>query len=173
MAKYTELFADYLERGGSLPASFSLIEGFEEIFKKHYCDKEIGFETEALFFMKLDYIADVVIPLYASKISKLASAWLEFDAPVKWKYTKDDRTFTGGKQHAETTELPFDSTTAEPSMLNDTDEYTNEDANERNEREGGATFDEAIKRIEFLNSKVYSLILECLKEFKGCFMGVY
>ena len=36
MAKYTELFAEYLERGGTLPASFSLIEGFEEIFKKHY-----------------------------------------------------------------------------------------------------------------------------------------
>ena len=49
MAKYTTLLAEYLERGGQLPASFALIDGFEDLFKKHYCDKELGFETDLLF----------------------------------------------------------------------------------------------------------------------------
>ena len=31
MAKYTELFSEYLERGGQLPASFALIDGFEDL----------------------------------------------------------------------------------------------------------------------------------------------
>lgn len=43
MAKYTELFAEYLEGGGSLPAAFAEIVGFEDLFVARYCDKEIGF----------------------------------------------------------------------------------------------------------------------------------
>ena len=63
MAKYTTLLAEYLERGGQLPASFALIDGFEDLFKKHYCDKELGFETDLLFFMKVDELADIYLPL--------------------------------------------------------------------------------------------------------------
>lgn len=173
MAKYTMLFAEYLERGGACPASFALIQGFEEIFKKHYCDKEIGFETEALFFMKLDEKADIFMQLYADKIKRLATAWAGFDAPIKTRYVKEDKTFNAGEQHAKTTELPFDSTEAEPSLLNDSEAYENTDGLERTEQESGATHDEALRQIEFLNNKVHSLIIDLLDVFKPCFMGVY
>lgn len=173
MAKYTMLFAEYLERGGACPASFSLVQGFEEIFKKHYCDKEIGFETEALFFMKLDEKADIYMQLYADKIQRLASAWLGYDAPAKVRFTEEYKTFDGGAQKAKTTELPFDSETAEASLINDTDAYQNKDNTARTETESGKTIDEAQKAIEFLNTKVYSLIVELLDVFKPCFMGVY
>ena len=173
MAKYTILFAEYLERGGLCPASFSLIQGFEEIFKKHYCDKEIGFETEALFFMKLEEKADLFMQLYADKISRLASAWAGYENPAKVRYIKEDKTFNGGKQKAQTTELPFNSESAEASLINDTDAYVNTDANERTEKESGKTIDEAQRAIEFLNAKVHSLLLDLLNEFKPCFMGVY
>ena len=173
MAKYTMLFAEYLERGGACPASFSLISGFEEIFKKHYCDKEIGFETEALFFMKLDEKADLFMQLYADKISRLASAWTGYDTPAKVRYTEEYKTFNGGKQKAKTTELPFDSATAEASLINDTDAYENKDQRATTETESGKTIDEAQKAVEFLNTKVHSLLLDLLDVFKPCFMGVY
>lgn len=173
MAKYTMLLAEYLERGGQLPASFSLINGFEDIFKKHYCDKEIGFETELLFFMKLDEKADLYMQLYADKLTRLASAYNLFDAGARVRYTTDNRTFKGGKQHAETTELPFDSANAEPNVLSDTDEYTNTDDLERNEKETGGSLDELQRRVEFVNGKAKSLVEELLLVFKPCFMGVY
>ena len=52
MSKYTETLVEFLEGGGSLPAAFAEIVGFEDLFVARYCDKEIGFETEALFQIK-------------------------------------------------------------------------------------------------------------------------
>ena len=173
MSKYTMLFAEYLERGGDLPASFGLIVGFGDLFKKHYFDKEIGFETELIFRMKLEEKADLYMQLYADKIQRLATAWGVFDSPAKVRYTEEYKTFTGGAQHAETTELPFDSDTAEPSLLNDSNEYENKDTRATTERETGETHDEAIKSLDFLNSKVRNLLTDLLQEFKNCFMGVY
>ena len=174
MAKYTMLLAEYLERGGTLPASFSLILGFTDLFKKHYCDKEIGFETEALFFMKLDEKADIYMQAYADKIQRLASAWLNYDAPAKVHFTEEYKTFNGGAQHTETTELPFDaSTNIEPSVANDANAYENKDQRATTSRETGMTIDEAQRSVEFLNNKIRPLIVELLDVFKPCFMGVY
>lgn len=151
MAKYTELFSEYLERGGQLPASFALIDGFEDLFKLHYCDKEIGFETEALFFMKLERTARINVPFYADKIRRLASAYAHFDVPAKVRYergfnqdtqgeqnTRTSNTNVNGKQDTSTTstnvngeqngynsELPFDVANASPSMKTHNDAFTN------------------------------------------------
>ena len=173
MAKYTMLFAEYLERGGACPASFGLILGFEDLFKKHYCDKEIGFETEALFYMKLEEKADLFMQQYADRIQRVATAWGVFDSPAKVHYTDEYKTFNAGEQHAKTTELPFDSTDAEPSLLNDSEAYENSDTRATTERETGETHDEAIRTIEFLNGSVKNLLMQLLKEFKPLFMGVY
>ena len=173
MAKYTELFADYVERGGSLPPSFSNIEGFEEIFKAYYCDKEIGFETETLFFMKLSLYADTYIPAYAEKIGRLASAWLNFDAPIKVKYYTDNTTFDGGATKQTTTDLPVNGLTAEPSIVNKGDAYKNTNNIVHDEKDTGTTATEAIERVKFLNDKVSLLIFDLLNEFKPCFMGIY
>lgn len=173
MAKYTELFAEYLAKGGQLPASFGLITGFEDIFKKYYFDKEIGFETELIFYMKLDMYATLYMQKYADKISRLASAWLEFDAPAKVIYETDTTAFAGGKRKTNTTELPFDSATAEASLINESDAYSDNNTRTLNRSESGATFDEALRRVTFLNESVKNLIIDLLYEFKPCFMVVY
>ena len=173
MAKYTTLLAEYLERGGVLPASFAEIDGFEDIFKKHFCDSEIGFETDLLFFMHLDELADINIPLYKAKLQRLASAWLEYDAPAKVSYTADNKTFNGGETNGSTTELPFDTTNADPNLLTHNDAYTNTENRGMRVTETGKTIDEAQRAIDFLNSKARSLINELLQVFKPCFMAVY
>ena len=173
MAKYTTLLAEYLKRGGALPASFSLIEGFEDIFKKHFCDHEIGFETDLLFFMKLDEKADLFMQPYADKIARLASAWLTYDAPAKVIYTTENKTFNGGETKATTTELPIDSDEAEANLINKADAYKNTENRGTQVREEGETHDEAQKAIDFLNTEVKPLILKLLNEFEPCFMQVY
>lgn len=173
MAKYTETFAEYIASGYSLPAEFADIEGFEDLFKLHYCDKEIGFETEAIFAMKLQEKATLYIPLYVDRLARRATAYLGFDAPAKVRYESINGTITNGAQKGTTTELPFDSATAKPSVINNTDEFANEEERTREERETGNTPDEIIKKIEFLNKSVYSLVEALLKEFDGLFMKVY
>lgn len=173
MAKYTMLLAEYLERGGQLPASFSQIEGFKDLFIKYYCDKELGFETETLFKTKLELYADLYIASYAEKIRRKATAWLEFDAPIKVTYETDDTTFNAGATKGKTSELPFNAVSANPSVVNENDAYENNNNRVLKREESGKDDDQAIKALEFLNREVESLVLQLLDKFKNCFMGVY
>lgn len=199
MAKYTELFSEYLERGGQLPASFALIDGFEDLFKLHYCDKEIGFETEALFFMKLERTARINVPFYADRIRRLASAYAHFDVPAKVRYERSDtfdklgeqntrnaNTSLNGEQNGYNSELPFDVANASPSMKTHNDAFTNQadgtyhadevinQGEHQNEtRESGYTPDEAMREVDFLNKEVEPLIQMLLDEFKRLFMQIY
>ena len=177
MAKFTELFSEYLERGGTLPSSsFALIENFEDLFKERFCSSEIGFETEALFAMKLDMKARVVMPLYAARIEAVDAAVNKLKAPTKVRTEKREY----GKQHSETenngstTELPIDAATAEPAATNHADGSADVDAHEDNHAYTDyVTIDENIKIIEQLNTSRRGLIEQCLDEFKPLFMGVY
>lgn len=173
MAKYTELFSEYLESGYSLPDEFGLIDGFEDIFKLHFCDKEIGFETEALFAMKLQERASIYCPLFAERIARKASAWLEFDAPAKVYYDSIFGTLTNGAQKGKTTELPFDASTATPSVINETEQFANQEARTDERRETGKTPDEVMKTLDFLNKHVSALVDDLLLVFKPLFMGLY
>lgn len=173
MAKYTELLAEYLEAGGELPTVFSTIVGFEDLFVAHYCDKEIGFETEDLFTIKLNLYADLYIPIYAARIAALATAWTNAANPTKVHYERYDTTVNAGAQRAQTTDLPFDATTATPSSVTASDAYINTDARITNREERGVTVDEAYRVIDKLNDAVKPLIVKLLDEFAPCFMGVY
>lgn len=173
MAKYTELFSEYLEEGYDLPNAFSLIEGFSDLFKMHYCDKEIGFETEALFALKLEERARIFVPLFAERIQQKATAILGFDAPVKTFYDQTYATLTNGAQEGSTTELPFDADTATPSVKNHTDEYENSENRSYTRQESGRTTDEVIKALDYLNGRVTALLDDLLEVFKPLFMGIY
>ena len=83
MAKYTELLSEYIEHGGELPAVFSQIEGFENLFIGRYCDSEIGFETPILFSIKLETKANIVIPAYAKRIAEFTEAEAKLINPEK------------------------------------------------------------------------------------------
>ena len=177
MAKYTETLAEFLEKGGVLPSSsFALIEDFEDLFKERYCGSELGFETEALFAIKLDMKARVNCPIYAAKIAAVNAAIAKLQTPVKER--KEQRGY--GKQHTETesdgsnTALPFDTDTATPSETSHVEGSSDADYHEDNLTfTDYVTIDENIKIVETLTNNKRSLIEQCLDEFKPLFMGVY
>lgn len=173
MAKYTMLLAEYLARGGALPSSFALIQGFEDLFVAKYCDNEIGFETDQLFFIKLDLKASLIMQAYKDKIDARALYWAKVPNPTKVHYELATTNYDMGKQKIKTTELPFDSATAEPNMINENDAYHNEDEREVRHEDNGETLDDVMRMLDYLNKDVTTLIEKCLDEFKPLFMGVY
>lgn len=167
------LLAEYLAKGGALPSSFALIEGFEDLFVAKYCDKEIGFETDALFAIKLELKADLIMQAYKDKIDARALYWAKVPNPTKVHYEHATTQYNMGAQKVKTTELPFDSTTAEPNLINQNDAYSNDDEREARHEDNGETLDEVMRMLDFLNKDVTTLIEKCLDEFKPLFMGVY
>ena len=84
--KYTELFTEYIANNGgaenALPSLFDkvpsiTIDGevttFKDTFILNFCDREIGFETEELFALKLESRAKLVLPFYINKLKQLES----------------------------------------------------------------------------------------------------
>ena len=178
MAKYTELFSEYLENGGALPSLFSEIEGFEELFRLHFADKEIGFETEPLFALKLEEKARLYIPVYKERISLYQEALTKAHNPARVYYEKYNTTINVGKQTSSSKELPFDSydgvsDKTKPSSIGVAEAYTNTDERETNRTETSITDLEAIELLNRVNASVEPLILKLLNEFNSCFIGVY
>ena len=81
----TELFTQYIENNGgadaALPSLFNKIPSitiddetttFKDAFVLNFSDREIGFETEALFALKLEGRAKLVIPRYVNKLKELS-----------------------------------------------------------------------------------------------------
>ena len=81
----TELFTQYIANNGgadsALPSLFDKIPSitiddevtkFKDAFVLNFCDREIGFETEALFALKLEGRAKLVIPRYVHKLEELS-----------------------------------------------------------------------------------------------------
>ena len=173
MAKYTMLLAEYLQKGGQLPASFSLIQGLEDLFVAKYCDHEIGFETDELFRIKLEYKANLLIPMYKQRIDMLSAYWTKAENPTKVFYEKSTTLTNIGNQKNTTTDLPFNSVTAEPNSISDLGERQDTGKTEIRREENGETADEVLRIIDFLNKEVNPLIEKLLNEFKTLFMGVY
>ena len=77
MAFYTETLREYINNGNSLPESFGLIVqtgyDFNTIFFEHFADREIGFETEELFALKVKKVAYLFIPDYVKIIENYES----------------------------------------------------------------------------------------------------
>lgn len=173
MAKYTMLLAEYLAKGGALPSSFALIDGFENAFIGRYFDKEIGFETMELFALKLEAKADLIMQAYKERIAERAYYWAKVENPAKVYYEHAHTKYNMGEQKISTTELPFDSETAEPNVINKNEAYENNDARFGMKKEQGASIDELMRMLDFLNKDVTTLVEKCLNEFKPLFMAVY
>ena len=82
--KYTELFTEYIANNGgaenALPSLFDKVPNlttdgevttFKDAFILNFCDREIGFETEELFALKLESRAKLVLPFYINKLKQL------------------------------------------------------------------------------------------------------
>ena len=163
MAKYTELYSEYLASGGAVPsADFAEVSNdFEDLFTAYYCDREIGVETEELFAIKLNLRASMVCPLYKARIAAYDGVLGKVGAASKV------RTFNAGEQSGDVTVLPIDSISAQPNSKTSTAAYTNTETVE------GETTDEALRLEEFYRKKVHDVKLQCLKEFENLFMRVY
>lgn len=83
---HTELFTQYIANNGgaenALPSLFDKVPNitiddevttFKDAFILNFCEREIGFETEELFALKLESRAKLVLPFYIDKLKKLAS----------------------------------------------------------------------------------------------------
>lgn len=178
MAKYTESLQEYLEGGGLLPSSmFSLIDGFEDLFKEKYCASEIGFETEALFALKLDYTAKVFMPIYAERLAVIVEQMTGVkNNPNKWRYETriygEHETTTEGD--GSTTDLPYNAETATPSATSHNEGgVTSKEHTDTLDFKEGLSIDERLRIIDALNKKAFSVVEACLEEFKTLFMGVY
>ena len=163
MAKYTELYSEYLASGGAVPsAAFAEVsDDFEDLFTAYYCDREIGVETEELFAIKLNLRASMVCPLYKARITAYDGVLGKVGAASKV------RTFNAGAQSGDVTVLPINSISAQPNSKTSTAAYTNTETIE------GETTDEALRLEEFYRKKVHDVKLQCLKEFENLFMRVY
>ena len=96
MASYTEYFYEYIENGNEMPSVFDGVPSlngktFKEIFRTHFNAYEIGLETETLFKERLQAKADVVIPYYVDKISKLAGVENVFVGERNSKISRDNQ----------------------------------------------------------------------------------
>ena len=69
MSKYTMSLGEYLLDGYTLPSSFNQITDFDDLFVGYYYNSEIGFETPELFEIRLAVKAEMIMPIYASRIS--------------------------------------------------------------------------------------------------------
>lgn len=168
MSKYTETLVEFLEGGGVLPAAFAEIEGFEDLFVARYCDKEIGFETEALFQIKLEERAAIIIPAYVKRIAATDAAWLTVTDPTR----KQTRTFNSAEKRSSSSSLPLNAQRAQPSQTAKADAFTDTDTTTFE----GITPDEAIRRAEYfqkLDGMTWILLDKCLHEFENLFMKVY
>lgn len=83
---HTELLTQYIANNGgadkALPSLFDKVPNiivddevttFKDAFILNFCDREIGFETEELFALKLESRAKLVLPFYIEKLKQLAS----------------------------------------------------------------------------------------------------
>lgn len=167
-AKYTELFAEYLAGGGELPAAFSQIDGFTDLFIERYLDREIGFETEELFSAKLDLRARLIIPAYIKRIAASDAAWLLVSDPERTQV----HTFNSAEKRSEAQNLPLNDTDTTPSQTATAKPYTDTDTVVNS----GVTQDEAIRKAEYfrnLDGTAWIILDACLKEFENLFMQVY
>lgn len=179
-AKYTEFLAEYLKTH-ELPDDFALIDGFADLFVATYVDREIGFETEDLFAIKLSAKAAMVVPLYKARIDQLTVAW-EDVANAEKVVTEtlqeaNTDTLNVAAQKSTMTELPLNTTSALPNTEQKADAYTNTSAhnNSRNvtRTEGGVSTLEAYDVVERLHKDVYNILYYLLLEFEPLFMGVF
>lgn len=168
MAKYTETLADWLAAGFTLPQEFEQIDGFADLFTGRFIDREIGFESDELFNIKLQTRAALCVPLYAARIDQLNAAITAAQTPAKSETT----TFQKGKTTATQWELPLDGGTVQntpPASV-----ATGESLDDVTTRDySGYTPDEALKNVEFLEREIVNLTNKLLNVFDTLFMVVY
>lgn len=196
----TEFFGEYIRsNAGGFPSAFDKIPAldgipFKDLFYEHFCDREIGFETEALFAIKFNARADLVCPIYVQKIEDLNK--INFVDGSTRKITNSakgvDKTTVTENGETENAVNRFGNTinptaaeveTPAPGALegqdrskaaikNHTTVTEIEPTATRETLESGLTVDEAI-RVESQIFELHNVYNDLLKEFEPLFLGVW
>lgn len=196
----TEFFGEYIKNNADgFPSAFDKIPAldgiaFKDLFLEHFCDREIGFETEALFAIKLNAHADLVCPIYVQKINDLNK--LNFVDGSTRKVTNsgkgsDTTTVTengetenavnrfGNTQNptAESVENPaagaLEGQDRQKASIKDHITTTViEPTSTKETTESGLTVDEGL-RVETRIFELHNVYNDLLKEFEPLFLGIW
>ena len=162
----TELFIDYLKTN-DLPEEFETINNFSDLFIGYYADSEIGFETEVLFKMKLQYVASIYVPIYKTKIEKcdtLITQLTEFEHSRKKVYDFSIKDI----KHSN---LPNTNVISE--VIANTIDIESAHQNVENEYFNDLDLSKIPDLINFIVDVKYDFLHKLIKEFENCFLGVY
>ena len=191
MALYTITLQEYLKQGGVLPPCFSDIPAittkyyqdgevvtdeydFEKMFIDRYLMREIGFETPALFYQRLNGVAVLKVQEYKTKIE------LFDDMPDVLEAKRVDKLIKGTTDtltsKVENFVGAFNDTTGEATPANKTNETkgtssTTGSGTDTHEY-SGASESERLSTLERLTDlrNIYERLLD---EFDGLFMGIF
>lgn len=196
--KYTELFTEYIANNGgaenALPSLFDkvpriTIDGevttFKDAFILNFCDREIGFETEELFALKLESRAKLVLPFYINKLKQLsgidyinAKRTESETRAITGNITdggKDTNTRFKGENPLIDTDLTFNAKAVSEQEKNDVDygKNTNTTGNENVTREFTDSGIEARDLYERVLKDTMNVWNEIFKKFDSLFMQVW
>lgn len=170
MAFYTETLREYINHGNSLPESFGLIAqtgyDFNTIFFEHFADREIGFETEELFALKVKKVADLWIPQYVKTIQNYESVIEALKAKTK----KSESITENEKVTTRQFDLPVAGETAgiNPSGIGETDPTRAKTTTTTEESP-----DELTRKVDWLLGQEKNALMDLLERFERCFMQVF
>ena len=170
MAFYTETLREYINHGNELPESFALIAqtgyDFNTLFYEHFADREIGFETEELFALKVKEVADLWIPQYVKTIRNYDSVIEALKANSK----KSESITENEKVTTRQFDLPVAGATGgiNPSGIGETDP-TRAKTTTTNEESA----DELTRKVDWLLGQEKNAIMDLLERFERCFMQVF
>ena len=170
MAFYTETLREYVLRGNEFPDSFQLIAktgyDFSELFYEYYADREIGFETEELFALKLKKVADLYIPQYVKIIENYDSV---IEA-LKAKSKKSESLTENGKITTRQFDLPI---AGETQGINSSGIGETEPTTAKTTATNDESADELTRKIDWLMGQEKNAIEQLLEKFERCFMQVF
>lgn len=170
MAFYTETLREYINHGNELPESFNLIAqtgyDFNTLFFEHFADREIGFETEELFALKVKEVADLWIPQYVKTIRNYDSVIEALKVPTK----KSESITENEKVTTRQFDLPVAGATdgINPSGIGETDP-TRAKTTTTNEESA----DELTRKVDWLLGQEKNALMDLLERFERCFMQVF
>ena len=170
MAFYTETLRDYVNHGNELPESFGLIAqtgyDFNTIFFEHFADREIGFETEELFALKVKKVADLWIPQYVKMIQNYDS----IIEALKAKTKKSESITENEKITTRQFDLPVAGATdgINPSGIGETDPTHAKTTTTTDESP-----DEMTRKVDWLLGQEKNALMDLLERFERCFMQVF
>lgn len=172
MAKYTELFGEWLQ-SNQLPTIFNEIENFSDLFTLQYIDKEIGFETEWLFEQKLKEKANILIPIYKKRLSAFDTLQDKLINQLTIKTTEaNNNTYSNGSQKQRTKILPILEDNAEPSNVVESEAFNNNEVRDLTRTEDLRP-NEIRETLNYINDTKNIIINQLLNAFDNFFMKIY